>query len=64
MIMTNYKKLTLDSPSYNFHQCINYINETFTKLTKLQRYYISLWWCGKLPKFLRPLVEKLLYRDY
>lgn len=62
--MTIFKALTLDSPSHNFAECIIRMDTLFPKLSKIQKYYISLWWCGKLPKIFRPIVSKVLYRVY
>jgi hypothetical protein len=62
--MTVFNIVTSENISYKFSECWKQLNNLFPNLTNMHKYYIALWWCGKLPKILRPLVINVLYKHY
>lgn len=60
--MTIYKVIVNEYPSHKFTECWQQLKNIVPTLTESQRYAITLWWCGKLPKFLRSVVDNILHR--
>jgi hypothetical protein len=50
------------NPSIKFGECVRQLKES--SLTDMQILMVSMWWCGRVPKFLRPIVKNILESKY
>lgn len=61
--MTAHTVVTDFNPSTEFRKCWQQINDLLPTLSEIQKYCITLWWCGKLPKILLKFTANALYKD-